>query len=92
MPPAPAVSARRAGSGLVVKYDTAGPPPAALVVTTRPAGSQAPATTYAVEITAPSGELELPDAAGDDRPLEISVSTAAPGGVSSPAGTTRVGA
>lgn len=90
VPPTPTVSARRAGSGLVVSYDTAGAPPAALVVSTRPAGSEAPATTYPVEITAASGEFELPDAAPDDRPLEVSVSTAAPGGVSSPAGTAWV--
>jgi hypothetical protein len=89
-PPAPAVAARRAGSGLVVAYDIGGAPPAALVVTTRPAGSQAPATTYPIEITTPAGEFELPDAAGDDRPLEVSVSTAEPGGVSSASGTTRV--
>jgi Vacuolar protein sorting-associated protein 62 len=90
VPPAPAVSARRAGTGLVISYDTAGTPPAALVVSTRPEGSQAPATTYPIEITAARGEFELPDAAPGDRPLEVSVSTAEPGGVSSPAGTTRV--
>jgi hypothetical protein len=90
VPRAPTVSARREGTGLVVAYDTAGAPPAALVVATRPAGSQAPATTYPVEITAPSGEFELPDAARDDQPLEVSLSTAQPGGVSSPARTTRV--
>jgi hypothetical protein len=84
------VSARRVGSGLVVNYDTAGAPPVALVVSTRPAGSEAPATTFPVEITAASGEFELPDAAPEARPLEVSVSTAAPGGLSSPAGTAWV--
>jgi hypothetical protein len=90
VPAAPAVTARRVGTGLVVRYDTAGAPPAALVVTTRPAGSQAPATAYPVEVSAPTGEVELPDAALDGRPLEVSVSAAEPGGVSSRAGTTRV--
>jgi hypothetical protein len=84
--PAPTVSARRAGPGLVVAYDTGGAPAAALVVSTRPAGSQAPATLHPVEITTSTGEIEFPYAAEDGRPLEVAVSTAQPGGVASPAG------
>jgi hypothetical protein len=86
--PAPAVSARRAGDRLLVAYDAPGPPPAALVVAVRPAGSKDPALTYPVAVDRASGEVEVPHPAAGDTPLEVSVRSAA-GTVSSPAAEAR---
>jgi hypothetical protein len=59
------------------------------VVGVRPHGSGAPATLHPVEVVGRSGEVEIPGVPAG--PLDVAVHTAAPGGVSSPAATTRVG-
>ena len=73
--PAPVASVRREQDRLVVTYE-ADPEATQLIVANRPAGSDEPATVTTIDLTDPSGQVEIPAQSVDD---EVWTSAVAPG-------------